>query len=159
MISGVDTTFLVQLELSEAPEHSAAQRFLHSQILEKKIQVALAPQVLIEFIHVVTDPKRFERPLSMLEALKKANLWWMSAEVRQVTLPGDGFLMVLNWLTSFGLGRKRLLDTQLAVTYHLAGVSSIITSNTSDFEIFEVFELIDPVDYSSKRSGKKKKGR
>jgi predicted nucleic acid-binding protein len=81
---GADTTFLVQLELVELPAHQAAHELLETAILKPQIPLALAPQVLAEFIHVVTDPRRFQTPLTSEEALAKARFWWHAAEVRQV---------------------------------------------------------------------------
>ena len=57
---GADTTFLVQLELVELPAHEAARVLLQRDILQPQVSLALAPQVLAEFIHVVTDPRRFQ---------------------------------------------------------------------------------------------------
>jgi hypothetical protein len=38
---GVDTTFLVQLELVELPAHKAADAFLQRQILQQQVPLAL----------------------------------------------------------------------------------------------------------------------
>ena len=73
---GVDTTFLVQLELVELPAHEAAHAFLQRQILQPQVPLALAPQVLAEFIHIVTDPRRFQKPLAAGEAVAKARFGW-----------------------------------------------------------------------------------
>jgi hypothetical protein len=73
---GADTTFLVQLELIELPAHKAAHELLQCQILQPQVPLALAPQVLAEFIHVFTDPRRFQKPLTADEALTKARFWW-----------------------------------------------------------------------------------
>jgi hypothetical protein len=72
---GADTTFLVQLELVELPAHEAARVLLQRDILQPQVSLALAPQVLAEFIHVVTDPRRFQKPLTADEAVDKAHLW------------------------------------------------------------------------------------
>jgi hypothetical protein len=37
--------------------------------------------VLADFVHVVTDPKRFTQPLTMESALERAEIWWESPEV------------------------------------------------------------------------------
>ena len=50
----------------------------------------------------------------------------------------------LDWLDRFKLGRKRLLDTLLAATYHRAGVRSLLTTNPDDFRVFGCFDLITP---------------
>jgi hypothetical protein len=41
------------------------------------------------------------------------------------------------------LGRKRLLDTQLAATYAAAGVTELLTANSADFAVFGVFSFTD----------------
>jgi predicted nucleic acid-binding protein len=53
MIHGMDTGFLVSAEVVEHPDHVAARAIL-SRLLDAGDRVALAPQVLAEFIHVVT---------------------------------------------------------------------------------------------------------
>jgi predicted nucleic-acid-binding protein len=62
---GIDTTFLVHLEIVDLPIHSTASQVFAREVTAHGTIVALAPQVLAEFIHVVTDPRRFQRPLSM----------------------------------------------------------------------------------------------
>lgn len=39
------------------------------------------------------------------------------------------------WLTRYQLGRKRLLDTMLAATFHRAGVKRIITNNDRGYRV------------------------
>lgn len=48
----------------------------------------MAPQVLAEFVHVVTDPKGFSEPLEMLAAVDRARLWRHSPKVDRV-LPDE----------------------------------------------------------------------
>jgi hypothetical protein len=67
--------------------HRSARRYLDNEVFSGKVRLALAPQVLMEFAHVVTDPRRFSRPLEMSEALVRADMWWRAREVVQV-FPG-----------------------------------------------------------------------
>ncbi len=140
MIHGIDTTFLVQVEIIEAPGHAEARAWLQAALAHHNQPLALAPQVLTEFVHVVTDSRRFSRPLSMETALAKAQGWWEAREVRPVYPTLDSTRLTLTWLHDHRLGRKRLLDTQLAATYHAAGVTSLLTLNFADFEVFGVFK-------------------
>jgi predicted nucleic acid-binding protein len=71
-MTGLDTTFLVQVEVQESDGHGAALEVLRREILGRDREAALAPQVLSEFIHVVTDRRRFERPLCV-DASKNAS--------------------------------------------------------------------------------------
>ena len=141
---GVDTTLLVQLEVQEAPAHRAAHDLLRREALDPQTPLALAPQVLAEFIHVVTDPRRFQQPLSVEQALAKAQFWWDAAEVRHVLPTAESTALFLDWMRRHQLGRKRILDTQLAATLWHAGVRRLLTSNPADFQIFGGFELLSP---------------
>jgi len=138
---GADTSFLVQLELVELPAHSAAHQLLEREILQPQVPLAIAPQVLAEFIHIVTDPKRFQKPLTMNEAIAKARFWWNAVEVRHVFPTDDSTRLALDWLERHQLGRKRILDTQLAAILWTAGIQRLITSNPADFRLLG-FETI-----------------
>jgi predicted nucleic acid-binding protein len=138
---GADTTFLVQLELIESPSHKAAHELLRREILQSQVPLALAPQVLAEFIHVVTDPRRFQKPLIPQEAVAKARFWWNAAEVRHVFPNSESTALFLDWMQRHQLGRKRILDTQLAAILWTAGVRQVLTANPADFQIFG-FQLL-----------------
>ena len=140
MIHGIDTTFLVQVELLESPGHAEARAWLHDALIQGSQPFALAPQVLTEFVHVVTNPRRFREPLAMEAALGRARGWWEASEVRPVFPTLDSTRLTLLWLGQHRLGRKRLLDTQLAATYYSAGITRLLTLNFADFEAFGVFK-------------------
>jgi predicted nucleic acid-binding protein len=136
---GIDTTFLVEVEIKEASGHETARAWLDNALAKSSQPLALAPQVLTEFVHVVTDPRRFAQPLNMEQALAKALGWWEAREVKPVYPTLDSTRLALLWLRQHRLGRKRLLDTQLAATYYAAGITRILTSNMADYEVFAVF--------------------
>jgi predicted nucleic acid-binding protein len=140
---GLDTGFLVAAEVTGHLDHAAARGRLGS-ILSGGDQIAITPQVLAEFIHVVTDPRRFTQPLDVAAARLLAEQWWTAAEVVRVFPDDAATLQFLAWLDQFSLGRKRLLDTLLAATYHQAGVQSLLTTNPTDFAVFGVFSCITP---------------
>lgn len=133
---GADTTFLVQLELVESPGHEAAHALLHREILQPQVRLALAPQVLAEFIHVVTDARRFQTPLTISEAITKARFWWNAVEVQHLFPCGESTALFLDWMQQHRLGRKRILDTQLAAILWAAGARRLLTANPHDFKVF-----------------------
>jgi predicted nucleic acid-binding protein len=55
---------------------------------------------------------------------------------------GDVVTDFLSWLQVHGLGRKRLLDTLLAATFHRTGIRQIITNNERDYRAFGVFDIV-----------------
>ncbi len=143
MIHGLDTGFLVAAAVAEHAEHADARATL-ARLLGAGDRVAIAPQVLAEFIHVVTDPRRFTHPLDMSAACQFAQQWWTATEVVPVFPDDSATRQFLVWLKQYSLGRKRLLDTLLAATYRQAGVQSILTTNPGDFSVFGVFTCITP---------------
>ena len=137
---GLDTSILVAHAIAEHPEHVASQRWLDIEI-ERNQTFAITSGILAEFIHIVTDGRRFETPLAMPEALERAAFW---SEAREVTLlAADDAVntLWLKWLADYHLGRKRLLDTLIAATWHASGISEICTLNPRDFKVFGVFQI------------------
>ena len=139
---GIDTDFLVRLNIKEHNDHASTIE-MRDRILDAGDRFALAPQVLAEFVHVVTDPRRFERPLSMDDALLRASDFWNAAEVIQ-TLPSAGAVAgFFDLMRVHNLGRKRILDTLLAATYIASGVKHLLTGNPSDYRIFKDLVLLE----------------
>ena len=143
MIYGLDTGVLIAAEVDEHPDHKAARETL-ARLAAAGDQIAVAPQVMTEFLHVVTDARRFAHPRDMATALRNAEQCWNSREVVQV-FPNDlAIRRLFDWMRQYSLGRKRILDTLLAATYYEAGVTSILTTNPADFAVFGAFTCITP---------------
>lgn len=139
---GLDTSFLVAVAVREHPLHAPAWAVFDRDLRGRAGSVALAPQVLAEFVHVVTDARRFERPLSTEEALAIADRWWTARETHQVEQGPDAVALFFDWMAHHRLGRKRLLDTLLAATYVAAGVRRIATSDWRDFAVYDGVEVV-----------------
>jgi predicted nucleic acid-binding protein len=125
---GLDTTSLVAVEVACHKDHEVARRVMKS-LRQKDDRFALAPQVLAEFVHIVTDPKRFSSPLTIELALGRAEAWWNSKEV-DWALPDES---TVAWFLAAML---------LAGTFRTAGVHSMLTLNSADFSIFDEFECV-----------------
>lgn len=137
---GLDTSVLVAHAIAEHPLHEASRRWLDEQVAGNR-SFAITSGILAELVHIVTDERRFETPLGMGDALARAAFW---SEAREVTLlaADDGVnALWLKWLADFRLGRRRLLDTLIAATWHAAGIREIGTLNPRDFTVFEAFHI------------------
>jgi predicted nucleic acid-binding protein len=143
VIHGIDTGFLVAAELLEHPDNQKARTRLTSFIAAGD-SVAIAAQVLAEFIHVVTDAKRFLNPMTINVARDAAQKWWTAKEVIPTYPNADAIALFFAWHRQHALGRKRLLDTLLAATYRSAGISSLLTTNRGDFQVLGGFQCITP---------------
>lgn len=143
MIYGVDTSFLVSVEVMESAMHLATRTWMQNTFAsDSGARLALCPQVLAEFVHVVTDPKRFQAPLPTNVALHRAEQWWQAKEVLQLHPNDLSTKIFFQWMQLFQLGRKRILDTMLAATYCAHQVTNIVSSNARDFKVFQKFTLV-----------------
>ena len=140
---GVDTTFLVQMSVVEHPGHTAAREEMERRLAAGDTFV-MAPQVVSELVHIVTDARRFERPLGMAAALEKAQAWWEAKETEHALPTPESMDQFWNWMAEHRLGRKRLLDTMLAATYWGHGVRAILSSNARDYDTFGCFQVVSP---------------
>ena len=143
---GIDTSFLVAFEVSSHPLYEPARRLAEHYQGES---FGLAPQVVAEFIHVVTDSKRFEQPLSMNDAFARLRRWWNARETVRIAPGGAATGQFLSWMEDLHLGRKRILDTLLAATYLSAGISLIATTDVRDFAQFPGLHPLVPRQESS----------
>jgi predicted nucleic acid-binding protein len=141
MIYGLDTDFLVAVEITNHPFHQGADALV-SRLIEEGHALGLVPQTLAEFIHVVTDSNRMPKPLSMSEAIDRAEIWWHAEEVVRVFSDEHCVTNFFALLRTYRLGRKRLLDTLLAASFHRAHIRQIVTNNGNDFRILGDFEII-----------------
>lgn len=144
MILGVDTDILVTWVMRGTPLHTAVRRFVEHEIQDQGSLLGLTPQVIQEFLHVTTDPRRFEHPLAMPEALRICRSLGSSREVQWILPSPEALPRTLDLLDQFKLGRKRILDTALAATLECAGVQRLMTLNRRDYEVFPFLELVGP---------------
>ncbi|MFP4212400.1 MAG: type II toxin-antitoxin system VapC family toxin [Alkalispirochaeta sp.] len=130
---GIDTSFLVAFEIADHDRHERARALARERRDEG---FALCTRIPAEFLHVVTDPRRFEHPLTMDDAIARIDRWWHAREVR-VIHTGEGVgTRFLSLIRGHRLGRKNLLKTLLAATYLEAGIHVIATTNSRDFARF-----------------------
>ena len=137
-VIGIDTSFLVAWAIPEHPEHTACRRLADESMRQGRV-LGLTPGILAEFIHVVTDPRRFAKPLEMTQATSIARFWADAAEVTILHQNQEVADLWSDWLQRHRLGRKRLLDTLIAATWHHAGINEVFTLNPDDFAIFAFF--------------------
>lgn len=135
---GIDTSFLVAWAIPEHPAHRQCRGLLEEALAGEQ-SFGLTSGILAEFIHVVTDPRRFSRPLDRESASAIARFWANADEVRFLPQRQDVARQWLDWLAEHRLGRKRLLDTLIAATWYVAGIREVYTLNPADFAVFKQF--------------------
>ncbi|MBS7293803.1 MAG: PIN domain-containing protein [Treponema sp.] len=141
-MTGIDTTFLIDLEIKESPRHERAVEIFNKWREEKNSFLVIYSNVFNEFLHVITDAKRFVNPVPMETAIERCWYWIDHQRVKVVYSSDDSLKRLLLWMSMHELGRKRINDTTMAAVYAQEGVSKIITANPADFEILKTFEVI-----------------
>jgi predicted nucleic acid-binding protein len=140
---GVDCNILVQLAIADHPSNGRTLAAVEAETA-RNITLVFPPLVVNEFLHVVTDPRRFTPPLTMIEAVDWMEDFLGNPHVALIE-PGRASMdQTLRWMRQFNLGRKRILDTHLAAILHTAGVHRLMTSNPAVFTVFGVFETVTP---------------
>lgn len=138
---GLDSCFLIDLYWEDSPRHAAVLKKFN-EIASGGQDVCVYYNCFNEFIHVITDKRRFENAFSMEEALSVVDEWRDLENVKILFPEEQSFVRTVAWLSVYKLGRNRLNDTNMAACYVNNGVSSVITANPKDFEIFSELKII-----------------
>ena len=142
-MTGLDCNILVQLALQDHPANAATIAAVQAEV-QRGQRLVFPSLVINEFLHVITDPRRFDPPLTMTQALDWMESFLANPAVAIVEPKQDCAQQTLRWMRQFGLGRKRILDTHFAAVLHGEGVRRLLTSNPADFTVFGVFEIVSP---------------
>ena len=140
---GLDCNVLVQIAIADHPANSRTLAAVQSEI-QQGTKLVFPSLIVTEFLHVVTDARRFDPPLTMPEALDWIEEFLANPAVSLLEPTQASTNQTLRWMRQFNLGRKRILDTHLAAILHTSGVRRLLTSNPADFTVFEVLETITP---------------
>jgi toxin-antitoxin system PIN domain toxin len=143
---GLDTNVLVYAHVAALPEHGVVRAFLTRELERQDTVLVLTPPVLHEFVHVVTDPRRFEPPVSIGEALAVARLYLGRPNVLCLPTDAEALSDAFALVERHRLGRQRLPDALFAATMLRHGVRELITGNAADFRVFPGLHLVDPTD-------------
>lgn len=141
---GLDTNVLVHLHVPSSASHERVRATMQRLIHAEGAVLVLTPTVMDEFVHLITDPKRFSPAVTMSEALGLARLYLGHQNVEWAAASEQAFAHAIAVMDRLGLGRKRISDCLIAATYLQHGVDALITCDPEDFRGFEQLRIIDP---------------
>lgn len=140
----VDTDVLIPWLVASAPRHEESRSFIRQELEKDGGRIAVAPQVCWEFLHVVTDERRFDRPCTLEQASGLVRAVWNAPETVRLPSSADVVPRVLELLQQHRLGRKRILDTALAAALEAGGVRRLATYNVRDYRCFGFLDPVSP---------------
>ena len=156
MICGVDANVLIYASVESMPEHRQVYEFMQAHVIGGELTCALTFPVILEFIHITTDARRFKLPLSMEESIQIAEQYWTAADWLQLFPKATTGSRSFDLLSKHKLGRNRLLDTSFAATLLDNDVVSVITADAGDFAPFDELQIINPTLPWPPQAGKKR---
>jgi predicted nucleic acid-binding protein len=140
---GLDCNILVQLAFADHPANTKTLAAVKVET-DKGGKLVFPSLIVAELLHVATDDRRFAPPLTMTEALDWIDEFLKNPAVSLLEPTSASMDQTLRWMRQFNLGRKRILDTQLAAVLHTSGIHLLLTSNPTDFTVFRVLETVTP---------------
>ncbi len=109
----LDTNVLIYSYDETQPHHPDSHSLLRHAIVGD-IPVVVAQQNLLEFLAVVTNPKRVNHPLSLDEALQKVAFYVASFPV--ISPSGNTFFTFATLLSRYKPSHQKLFDFYLPAT-------------------------------------------
>jgi uncharacterized protein len=138
----VDVNLLLYATFTSFQQHSAARRWFEAA-LNGDEQLLLPTVSIFGFIRIATNPRIFESPLSVEQALSAVELWLAQPHVHFLT-PGSRHLEIaFELLQKLGAARNLTTDVQLAA--HAIENQAALYSNDSDFARFEGLRWVNPL--------------
>lgn len=148
MTTAVDTNVLVYAHMPSFPQHEHARAFLHECLAHGGM--VITPSILHEVVHIITDPRRFDPPVSMNEAVGLAQRYLQRTNVTCLSVDEEALRLAFELLEQHRLGCKRIADTLFAATLLRNGVRRLATYDADDFRVSGL-ELVIPAPASSAR--------
>lgn len=140
----VDTNVLIRAHVPGLEKHESARAFITSSLAHPDTTLVLTPIVLHEFLHVVSDARRFDPAIKMSAALAVAATYLGRSNVECLPVTEEAMSFALELLALHRLGRKRIADTLFAATLLIHGVHRLATFNPADFALFTDLQVEEP---------------
>jgi uncharacterized protein len=138
----IDANLLVYAHVVSMPQHQAAVSWFDQKLNGTAI-VALPWQSLLSFARLVTNPRLFERPLSVATAWEQIESW-LNCPVVRIPNPGERYREILARLMATSVDRSNLIpDAQLAALAIENGF--ILCSSDRDFARFSGLRWENPL--------------
>lgn len=138
----VDVNLLLYASFSTFSQHDAARSWLE-QALNGTDQLLLPGVSIFGFVRLATNPRVFERPLSIEDALSAVESWLAQPHVHFLA-PGPRHLEIaFGLLRRLGAARNLTTDVQLAA--HAIENQATLCSNDTDFGRFQGLRWENPL--------------
>jgi toxin-antitoxin system PIN domain toxin len=137
-----DLNLLLYAEIAAFPEHAAARRWWEATLRGSE-DVALTMLTVFGFLRISTNPKVFDPPLAVDDAINRVEAWLEQPSV-QMLLPGPRHLEIaFRLLRDLGAAGNLTTDAQLAA--FAIEHNATLYSNDTDFRRFNGLRWHNPL--------------
>lgn len=138
----VDANLLIYASYNEAAQHEAAKVWLQES-LNSGIRVGLPWVSLLAFVRITTNPRVFERPLSVQQATEQVNDWLALPTVWTPETTERHGQVLARLLSEVGSGGNLVTDAHLAALS--VGHGLTLCSTDRDFAKFTGLNWRNPL--------------
>ena len=135
---GIDTNILVYFLNEESVYHTKAKVFI-DRLQRGEIKGIVSWQNLSELYAIVTDSKRFPRPMTTKQAIEVTKQFLGNGSVNIIVPVANTKEIFFNLVLAIKPKAQQIHDIFLASTLLSNGIKTLVTENTSDFK--EVYGL------------------
>ena len=126
----IDTNFLVNASILEAPDHEDARERLERAFQDPE-PLRISRQIIREFLAVVTRPQAWQTTILLDDALDAANGLIDTFEILEDGPAVTELLVAL--CRDVAVGGRQIHDANIVATMLAHGERRLLTFNTSDF--------------------------
>jgi predicted nucleic acid-binding protein len=130
--AAIDTNVLVYAHFPSSPHYAASYDLLRRSE-RGEISLAIIPQVVAEFVSVVTNPKRVSPSKSVEEAVEAAHRVLAIPNVVLLPFPETATQTFLALLLTHPVTGPEIFDRQIAAVMIEHGIQTVYTFNVRDF--------------------------
>ena len=139
----LDTNVLVYAVNADAPQHSSCQAVVQAAF-DRQILAALVPQILLEFLAIVTHPRIYAPPTNLAAAIDQVDAWLESPSLTLLA-ESEGYWRELKSMMRDGrIAGPHVHDARVAALCRLHGVRELWTADR-DFSRFRGLEFRNPL--------------
>ncbi|MFQ5928526.1 MAG: TA system VapC family ribonuclease toxin [Acidobacteriota bacterium] len=140
----IDANLLIYASDRSSSMHERARRWLETTLPRPQPPIRLAWITVLAFLRITTNPRVFENPFAMGEAVSCVSEWLAQPAV-EILQPGERYWAILQQLLSAGQIRAPLvMDAHLAALAIEHGATLCTTDK--DFARFEALRLLNPLE-------------
>jgi predicted nucleic acid-binding protein len=138
----IDTNILVYAYNEDTPFHEKALQILENA-LNKNINAAIADKNLFEFFAVITDEKRIENPVTIIEAIEIID-FLVNSNIKIIYSSPFTFLKTIELVKKHRIKRQEIFDINLVALMIQNKIDTIITANDKHFRSIKEINVLNP---------------